>query len=53
MAALERRPEIETTLNATFGRMLMRFREVQRTNPELAPRPKSRRHGDFRRRWRA
>src|SRR6185312_1424105 len=53
LAALERRPEIETTLNAAFGRMLLRFREVQRTNPELAPRPKPRRHGDFRRRRRA
>ncbi|WP_024511944.1 tRNA-uridine aminocarboxypropyltransferase [Bradyrhizobium sp. ARR65] len=53
IAALEKKPDIETTLNAAFGRMLMRFREVQRTNPELAPRPKPRRSRDFRRRKRA
>jgi DTW domain-containing protein len=50
LSALEKRPEIETTLNAAFGRMLARFREVQRSNPELAPRSKPRRHRDFRRR---
>jgi DTW domain-containing protein YfiP len=53
LAALEGQPEIGTMLDATFGRMLLRFREVQRTHPELAPRPKPRRHGDFRRRRRA
>jgi DTW domain-containing protein YfiP len=44
MAGLEKRPEIGATLNAAFGRMLARFREVQRTNPELAPRPTPRRN---------
>ena len=51
-AALERRPDIATTLQAAFGRMLARFREVQHANPELAPRPKPRRQRDFRRRRR-
>jgi hypothetical protein len=50
MSALERRPEIAATLNASFERMLARFREVQRTTPELAPRPKGRPKRDFRRR---
>ena len=50
IAALERRPEIAATLNAGFERMLARFREVQRTTPELAPRPKGRPKRDFRRR---
>ncbi len=49
MAALERRPDIEAALRASFERMLARFREVQRTNPQLAPRPKPRRGRDFRR----
>ncbi len=53
MAALERRPEIAATLNASFERMLTRFREVQRTMPELAPKPKGRPKRDFRRRKRA
>jgi DTW domain-containing protein len=53
MAALEKRAEIATTLEAAFGRMLARFREVQRANPELAPRPKPRRQRDFRRRRKA
>jgi DTW domain-containing protein YfiP len=53
MAALERRPEIETTLKAAFERMLTRFREVQRSSPALAPRPKPRRQRDFRRRRKA
>jgi DTW domain-containing protein YfiP len=52
MAALERRPEIAATLNASFERMLARFREVQRTMPELAPKPKGRPKRDFRRRKR-
>ena len=52
IAALERRPEIAATLNASFERMLARFREVQRTMPELAPKPKSRPKRDFRRRKR-
>ena len=53
MGALERRPEIETTLKAAFERMLTRFREVQHSNPALAPRPKPRRQRDFRRRRKA
>jgi DTW domain-containing protein YfiP len=50
IAALEKRPDIADTLNASFEHMLARFRKVQGTNPELAPRPKPRR--DFRRRKR-
>jgi DTW domain-containing protein YfiP len=53
ISALERRPEIAATLNGSFERMLARFREVQRTMPELAPRPKGRPKRDFRRRKRA
>jgi hypothetical protein len=53
IAALERRPEIAAALNASFERMLARFREVQRTMPELAPKPKGRPKRDFRRRKRA
>ena len=47
LAALEKRPDIAATLNASFERMLARYREVQREMPELAPKPKKR---DFRRR---
>ncbi len=50
IAALERRPELAATLNASFERMLARFREVQRATPELAPKPKGRPKRDFRRR---
>ena len=50
LARLEKRPDIEAALIASFERMLARYREVQGTNPELAPRPKPRR--DFRRRRR-
>jgi len=50
MAVLEKRPEIEATLRAAFERMLARFREVQCTNPALAPRPRGQRQRDFRRR---
>jgi hypothetical protein len=53
IAALERRPEIAATLNASFERMLTRFREVQRAMPELAPKPKGRPKRDFRRRKRS
>ncbi|MGJ4963579.1 tRNA-uridine aminocarboxypropyltransferase [Bradyrhizobium sp. HKCCYLRH3061] len=42
MAALERRPEIATTLDASFERMLARYREVEKEQPELTPRPKAR-----------
>lgn len=50
IAALEKRPEIAAALDASFERMLARFREVQATNPDLAPRPKPRHRRDFRRR---
>jgi len=49
LGALEKRPDIAATLNASFERMLARYREVQRAMPELAPKPKKR---DFRRRRR-
>ncbi|GAB1716297.1 MAG: DTW domain-containing protein [Nitrobacter sp.] len=51
LAGLESRPDIETTLLASFERMLAKYREVQATMPELAPRPKPKR--DYRRRKRA
>jgi tRNA-uridine aminocarboxypropyltransferase len=47
LGALEKRPDIAATLNASFERMLARYREVQREMPELAPKPKKR---DFRKR---
>ncbi len=50
LAALEKRPDIAATLNASFERMLARYREVQREMPDLAPKPKKR---DFRRRRRS
>jgi tRNA-uridine aminocarboxypropyltransferase len=40
LAALEKRPDIAAALNESFERMLARYREVQRTMPELAPRPR-------------
>jgi DTW domain-containing protein len=49
LGALQRRPDIAATLNASFERMLARYREVQREMPELAPKPKK---PDFRRRRR-
>jgi DTW domain-containing protein len=52
LAALGKRPDIAETLNASFERMLARFREVQATDPEIAPRPKPRPKRDFRRRKR-
>jgi len=52
LAALEKRPDIAETLNACFERMLARFRQVQGSSPELAPRPKPRPKRDFRRRKR-
>jgi DTW domain-containing protein YfiP len=51
LAALEKRPDIEATLNASFERMLARYREAQTVMPELAPKPKPKR--DYRRRKRA
>jgi tRNA-uridine aminocarboxypropyltransferase len=53
MAALQKRPEIAATLNASFERMLARYREVERSHPELAPKPKPRKKQDRRRRKRA
>jgi DTW domain-containing protein len=49
LAGLEKKPEIAETLNASFERMLARYREVQTEMPELAPKPKKR---DYRRRKR-
>ncbi|MGL5164286.1 MAG: tRNA-uridine aminocarboxypropyltransferase [Afipia sp.] len=46
LAKLEGRSDIETTLNATFQRMLAQYRDVQATMPALAPKPKKR---DYRR----
>jgi DTW domain-containing protein YfiP len=51
LAALEKRPDIETTLNASFERMLAKYRGAQAVMPELAPKPKPKR--DYRRRKRA
>jgi DTW domain-containing protein YfiP len=48
LGGLEKRPEIAATLLESFDRMLARFREVQSSLPELAPKPKPRR--DYRRR---
>jgi len=39
LAGLQQHADIATTLNTTFERMLARFREVQATMPELAPKP--------------
>jgi DTW domain-containing protein len=50
LGRLEKRPEIETALNASFERMLAKYREAQAVLPELAPKPKPRR--DYRRRKR-
>jgi DTW domain-containing protein YfiP len=51
LASLERKPEIETTLQASFERMLAAYREAQATLPELAPKAKPKR--DWRRKKRA
>jgi len=50
LARLQKRPDIEAALAASFDRMLARFREVQKSSPELAPKPRPRRKRDFRRR---
>jgi DTW domain-containing protein len=47
LAGLEKRPDIAETLHGSFERLLARYREVQATMPELAPKPKKR---DYRRR---
>src|SRR5664280_2528842 len=51
LSALEKRPDIAETLNASFERMLAKYREAQSVLPELAPKPKPKR--DYRRRKRA
>jgi DTW domain-containing protein YfiP len=51
LAALEKRPDIEATLNGSFERMLTRYRQAQPGMPELKPKPKPKR--DYRRRKRA
>jgi DTW domain-containing protein len=51
LAALEKRPDIEATLNAGFERMLAKYRGAQAVMPELAPKPRPKR--DYRRRKRA
>jgi DTW domain-containing protein YfiP len=48
---LEKRPDIAETLHNSFERMLTKYREVQRAQPALAPKPRPKR--DFRRRRRA
>jgi DTW domain-containing protein YfiP len=53
IARLEKRPDIEAALIASFERMLARYREVQNTAPELAPKPTPRHKRDFRRRKRS
>jgi len=53
IARLEKRPDIEAALNASFERMLARYRKLQRTWPALAPKPKPRHKREFRRRKRA
>jgi DTW domain-containing protein YfiP len=51
LSYLEKRPDIAEVLNASFARMLKRYREVQDEQPSLAPKPRPKR--DFRRRRRA
>ncbi len=48
LGGLEKRPDIEATLNDSFERMLAKVREAQTVLPELALKPKPRR--DYRRR---
>jgi DTW domain-containing protein YfiP len=51
LSALEKRPDIEATLNASFERMLAKYRQARAVMPELAPKPRPKR--DYRRRKRA
>jgi DTW domain-containing protein YfiP len=51
LGSLEKRPDIATTLNDSFERMLARYRGAQSLLPELAPKPRPKR--DYRRRKRA
>lgn len=53
LAGLEGRPEIAETLNGAFEQMLGKYREVQETMPELAPKAKPGRTRDYRRRKKA
>ena len=48
IGGLEKRPDIEATLNDSFERMLTSYRQAQSVLPDLAPKPKPRR--DYRRR---
>jgi len=50
LARLEKRPDIAESLLGSFERMLAKYREVQRTLPDLVPRPKPKR--DYRRKRR-
>jgi DTW domain-containing protein YfiP len=50
LAGIEKRPDIAATLHSSFERMLAKYREVQGTTPELAPKPRKK---DYRRRKRA
>src|SRR5476651_1914332 len=50
LSSIEKRPDIAEALHAGFERMLAKYREVQGTMPELAPKPKKK---DYRRRKRA
>jgi len=51
LSRLEKRPDIAEVLNASFERMLGRYKQVQSEQPALVPRPRPKR--DFRRRRRA
>ena len=51
LAGLEGRPDIAETLQASFERMLARYREAEGLLPELAAKPRPKR--DYRRRKRA
>ena len=51
LSALEKRPDIADTLNASFERMLAKYRDAQAVLPELAPKPRPKR--DYRKRKRA
>jgi DTW domain-containing protein len=51
LSSLEKRPDIAETLNASFERMLAKYRAFQNDQPATAPKPRPRR--DYRRRRRA
>jgi DTW domain-containing protein YfiP len=51
LSNLEKRPDIEETLNGAFQRMLATYKDAQATMPELAPKPKPKR--DYRRKKKA